>query len=97
MLCYDNSVYEKSSDLMKYFTSGIWNENKNISHCLLFWGADIDIQYQIALEIARLLNCNNSGEKDCDCLNCRWIREQTHPAVKVITRLDGETSSTSED
>ena len=97
MLCYDNSVYEKSPDLMKYFTSGIWDENKNISHCLLFWGADIDIQYQIALEIARLLNCNNSGEKDCDCLNCRWIREQTHPAVRVITRLDGETSLASED
>lgn len=97
MLCYDSSVYEKNDDLMKYFTSGINDENKNISHCLLFWGADTNIQYQTALEIARLLNCNNSGKLDCDCLNCRWIREQTHPAVKIITRLDGETDSAATD
>lgn len=28
------------------------------------------------------------GEEACDCLNCRWIKEQTHPAVKIYTRLD---------
>lgn len=90
MLYYDDAIYEKSPQIMKYFTDGILDKNKNIGHCLLFWGQDISTQCQIALEIARLLNCKENGQKDCQCLNCRWIKEQTHPAVKIITRLDSE-------
>ncbi|MBR1424506.1 hypothetical protein IJ579_02965 [bacterium] len=88
MLYYNNSVEEKYPDVIKYFQSGINNPDKNISHCLLFWGPDITSQCEIALEVARLLNCEKEGEKHCECLNCKWIKEQTHPAVKIYTRLD---------
>ena len=95
---YNDSVKEKYPDIIKYFESGIFSEDKNIGHCLLFWGGDITSQCEIALEIARLLNCKNGGATDCDCQNCRWIKEQTHPAVKIYTRLDfKEASSSSED
>ena len=85
---YDNSINQKLPGLVNYFKSGILDEDKNIGHCILFWGADIQSQCALALEIARLLNCKESGEENCDCLNCRWVREQTHPAVKIYTRLD---------
>ena len=88
MLYYNKNISQKLPALMDYFKSGIEDENKNISHCILFWGADIKSQCELALEIARLLNCKESGQTDCECLNCRWIREQTHPAVKIYTRLD---------
>lgn len=90
---YDNQISQKLPKLIEYFKSGIEDENKNISHCILLWGADIKIQCELALEIARLLNCKNLRHNDCDCINCRWIREQTHPAVKIYTRLDYKEAS----
>ena len=95
MQYYNNEISQKYPELLKYFESGIWDENKNISHCLLFWGPDIQSQCELALEVARLLNCKESGKPDCDCINCRWIREQSHPAVKIYTRLDFKENSTS--
>lgn len=88
MLYYNNEISQKYPKLLKYFENGIQDDNKNISHCLLFWGPDIKSQCELALEVARLLNCSKDGEEACDCLNCRWIKEQTHPAVKIYTRLD---------
>lgn len=86
MQYYDSFVYQKSPEILDYFQKAI--EKNNLAHCLLFWGSDITSQCQIALEIARLLNCKENSTKDCDCINCRWIKEQTHPAVKIYTRLD---------
>lgn len=85
---YNSDVDQKFPKLLKYFSDGIVNDDKNISHCLLFWGPDILSQCELALEIARLLNCSEDKSKNCNCLNCRWIKEQTHPAVKIYTRLD---------
>lgn len=97
MLYYNNEISQKYPKLLKYFESGIQDENKNISHCLLFWGPDIKSQCELALEVARLLNCSKDGEETCDCLNCRWIKEQTHPAVKIYTRLDFKDGTDDED
>ncbi len=97
MQYYNSEISQKYPDLMKYFKEGISNKNKNISHCIMFWGADTQGQCELALEIARLLNCSNDGDIDCDCINCRWIRSQTHPAVKIYTRLDFKEAETSSD
>ena len=74
--------------LMKYFKSGI--DNQNIAHCLLFYGSDIEAQYDLALEIARLLNCKGTQSDTCNCLNCNWIRENKHPAVITVSRVDNK-------
>lgn len=88
MQYYNNEISKKYPQLLEYFKSGIYDENKNISHCLLFWGPDIQSQCELALDVARLLNCSKDGNDSCDCLNCKWVREQTHPAVTIYTRLD---------
>lgn len=88
MLYYNNEISNKFPKLLKYFENGIKDNDKNISHCLLFWGPDILAQCELALEVARILNCSENADKNCNCLNCKWIREQTHPAVKIYTRLD---------
>ena len=93
MQYYDKNINQKLPQLVDYFKTGVLDENKNISHCILLWGADIQLQCALALEIARFLNCKESHQITCDCLNCRWIREQTHPAVKIYTRLDFKDSS----
>lgn len=88
MLYYNNEISNKFPKLLKYFENGIKDNDKNISHCLLFWGPDILAQCELALEVARILNCSENADKNCNCLNCKWIKEQTHPAVKIYTRLD---------
>lgn len=79
------SLYDKYPFLMKYFS----RENvSKISHCILFFGSDAASQYDLALEVARLLNCKENGAPDCECLNCKWIRENKHPAVRTVSRVD---------
>lgn len=77
---------------MKYFNNGINSTGKNIAHCILFYGSDIQAQYDLALEIARMLNCTGDHTPDCQCLNCKWIRENNHPAVLTISKVDNKTS-----
>lgn len=75
---------------MKYFSKGIQNPDKNIAHCILFYGTDIQAQYNLELEIARMLNCTGDHTPECSCLNCRWIRENSHPAVMTISKVDNK-------
>lgn len=97
MLYYNDGISQKYPKLFDYFKNGITDPDKNISHCLLLWGPDIKSQCELALEIARLLNCNEDQSTSCNCLNCRWTREQTHPAVKIYTRLDFKEAGAGED
>lgn len=77
---------------MKYFNNGINSTGKNIAHCILFYGSDIQAQYDLVLEIARMLNCTGDHTPDCQCLNCKWIRENNHPAVLTISKVDNKPS-----
>lgn len=83
---------DKYPFLMKYFHNGINAADKNIAHCILFYGSDLQSQYDLALEIARMLNCTGTHTSTCQCLNCNWIRENKHPAVLTISRVDNKAS-----
>lgn len=83
MPCLDNYPF-----LTKYFTDGV-NSGK-MAHCILFYGSDIEAQYNLALEIARMLNCKGTKTPECGCLNCNWIRENKHPAVLTISKADNK-------
>jgi len=90
-----SEINEKYPFLMKYFNNGINSTGKNIAHCILFYGSDIQAQYDLALEVARMLNCTGDHTPDCQCLNCRWIRENNHPAVLTISKVDNKPSDDS--
>jgi len=81
---------DKYSFLINYFEQGIKNSNKSISHSILFYGNDLDVQHQLSLYIARLLNCKKDKNYDCECIDCNWIRLGEHPAVLTITRKDNK-------
>ena len=85
-----NNARENYPELIKYFERGINNSEKNIAHCILFYGNDLTSQYEIALEAARMLNCKGSHTQNCECLNCRWIRENNHPEVRTISKIDNK-------
>lgn len=79
---------DKYPFLTKYFADGV-NSGK-MAHCILFYGSDIEAQYNLALEIARMLNCKGTHTPECGCLNCNWIRENKHPAVLTISKADNK-------
>src|SRR5574344_784226 len=81
---------EKYPFLIKYFENGIKSKDKNIAQCILFYGNDVQAQYDISLEIARLLNCSGDRSETCDCINCRWLKENKHPAVVTVTKSDNK-------
>ncbi len=86
------NLKEEYPFLMKYFNNGISSQNRQISHCILFYGSDIQSQYDLALEVARMLNCTGNHTDTCQCLNCKWIRENNHPAVLTISKVDNKPS-----
>jgi len=83
-------LQEKYPFLIKYFKSGIESNKRNIAHCILFYGNDLEAQYNLALEIARLLNCTGDRTNECTCINCNWIRNNQHPAVLTISKVDNK-------
>ena len=81
---------DKYPFLTNYFTQALNAKDRALPQSLLFYGNDLNAQYDLATEIARLLNCKNDKLDDCDCLNCRWINEKNHPAVMTVTRVDSK-------
>ena len=76
--------------LTDYFNKLLSSENHPLPQSILFYGNDLEAQYILANEIARFLNCKNNRADDCECLNCKWIRENSHPAVITVSRLDNK-------
>ena len=81
---------DKYPFLTDYFTKALAQTNHALPQSILFYGSDLNAQYTLALEIARLLNCNDDKSDTCECLNCKWIREGSHPAVLTYSRLDNK-------
>ena len=55
---------------------------------VIFEGSDIYGELFFALELARILNCENGGSEFCNCTNCNWIKTFTHPAITIVTPID---------
>ena len=82
---------DKYPFLTEYFTQALTNNERALPQSILFYGNDLDAQYTLSMEIARLLNCKEDKSDDCTCLNCKWIRENSHPEVRTISRIDNKT------
>lgn len=85
---FDNEFRKSYPFLTQYFESILTSENKTLSHCILFYGQNIEVQYKLAVEIARILNCKGNKSIDCDCFSCRWIRGNKHQSVVTVSPID---------
>ncbi len=78
---------QKFNFASKYFEQ-VLEGHKKFPQSIVFEGLDIFGQYFFSLELARILNCKNSGDTQCKCLNCSWIRDNKHPAVITVSQID---------
>ncbi len=81
---------DKYPFLTNYFTQALTSSNRALPQSILFYGNDFNSQYTLSKEIARYLNCKEDKSDDCNCLNCSWINEGTHPAVMTISKFDNK-------
>lgn len=81
---------DKYPFITDYFSKLLNSDKHPLPQSILFYGNDLDSQYILAKEIARFLNCQKDKSDNCECLNCKWIREDSHPAVMTISRLDNK-------
>lgn len=72
----------------EYFSLLIGGEKKKFPQSLIFYGEDVFAQYLLALNLARILNCKETKSTNCNCLNCNWVKDNNHPAVITVSKLD---------
>lgn len=87
---FESKLAEQYPFLTEYFASIFEKDTNRMPQSILFWGQDIQAQYNIAKEIARLLNCSENRTENCECLNCRWIRDNSHPSVLTVSNIDSK-------
>lgn len=81
---------DKYPFLTDYFTKALTSKERPLPQSILFYGNDLNAQYTLSKEIARFLNCQKDKSDDCDCLNCKWINENSHPAVITVSKVDNK-------
>lgn len=86
-----NSLFQNKFPFAYRYFSELINlvfENKrDFPQALIFEGADTKTQYLFALELARILNCTGDKSSTCECVNCKWIKSQTHPAINNVSEI----------
>ena len=87
-----NQVLDNKYPYLSNFFQTAISQNR-LFHSLIFAGSNNLIKYAMALELARQLNCLEDRSENCNCQNCRWIRENKHPAVMTISKIDNKTDS----
>lgn len=92
LIMFDLELKAKYPFLTEYFEECIKNPSQNTSHSILFYGQDVQAQYELATEIARLLNCHEFQNEDCRCVNCNWARSKQHPAIMTVSKIDSKPS-----
>ncbi len=87
-----NSILDNKYPYLTNFFNTAISQNR-LFHSIILYGSNNYIQYALAMELARQLNCLEEKKENCNCQNCRWIRENKHPAVMTISKIDNKTDS----
>lgn len=87
-----NKVAERKFPYLTNYIETAISQNR-LFHSIILYGSNVYMQYVLALETARKLNCLEDGNEECQCQNCRWIRENKHPAVMTVSKIDNKTDS----
>lgn len=88
---FSQNLKNKQPFATKFFEKAITLNDSKLVHSYMFTGSNICEQYSLALELAKILNCQQGStlhQSDCTCVNCSWINQNKHPAVTTISPVD---------
>lgn len=84
---YDK-LQNKNLAVTKFFEAALATKPIRLAHAYMLTGNDFSLQYYLAIETARILNCTGDKSTSCQCTNCSWISKNSHPAVITISPSD---------
>ncbi|MBK8190290.1 MAG: hypothetical protein IPK79_07535 [Vampirovibrionales bacterium] len=64
--------------------------HRGLAHAYLLLASRMEPLYEMALILAKILNCSQRPAPDAacgQCLNCRWIDDNAHPALITLSPL----------
>lgn len=83
---FPEKLKENHKFAVSFFEASI---KKGIGHAYTLTGSDTAAQYFLALETARIINCEKGEDNPlCNCKSCEWIKQNRHPAVITISPID---------
>lgn len=82
----DKILKDNFSFTANFFEKAISKDK--LFHAYLLTGNNNPAKYAFILNIARILNCIGDKTENCQCLNCKWIRQNTHPAIMTFSPID---------
>lgn len=85
---FPDELVKEQNFATKLFSAAI--KSNKLAHAFMFTRAQAIIQYDFALNLAKLLNCQNKiNDNACNtCTNCKWINNNSHPAIITISPVD---------
>lgn len=96
-----DKLLSNSLPLAERFFAGALT-SRSLAHAYILKGKALDDIYNLALQVAQVLNCQNPpeltpgkalSELACGgCTQCRWAAKNAHPAVLTISRLTYQVS-----
>ena len=82
-----NKLFEKQFPFAHNYFSNLLESERKFPQSILLEGADTKSAYYFALELARILNCTGNKTPECECINCKWIKSYTHPAINNVSQI----------
>lgn len=85
---FTNQIKSELTFIKDYFSLLLNNEKISFPQSIILYGEDSFLQYLLALNLAKILNCTDRKSMFCNCLNCEWSRNNTHPAIITVSKND---------
>ncbi len=82
----------------EFFTRAL--RSRSLAHAYVLKGCPPEDMYQMALDVAKILNCQEptGADQACGaCHSCRWVDQNAHPAVITVSRRSYLVSDDAED
>ncbi len=76
--------------LSDFFETLISQRNYSVPNSIILHGPDVIAQYYFAMMLARGANCEGEKTDSCSCQNCRWIKNNEHPEIMTVSKIDSK-------
>ncbi len=80
---FSREIEQKQPFAAKFLEAALAPGREKLNSAYIFTGNSTEDMLSLAKETARILNCKEKTE-DCQCVNCNWVRQDTHPAIILM-------------
>lgn len=77
---FNSVIKEKQPFVARFLEGALVRGKEKLNSAYILTGNNLEDKLELANETARILNCNIKTP-ECICVNCSWVRQNTHPAV----------------